>query len=78
LRAGSKNAAVHALIGEAVREYRLSEEIAHWIELTTISESNINAIQHGKNPIHQRSRATYQNFFNGEIRSDVEDLGKVF
>jgi serine/threonine-protein kinase RsbW len=38
--------AVHDLIGQAVREYRLSDDLAHWIELT-ISESMINAIQHG-------------------------------
>src|SRR6202008_3232013 len=38
--------AVHALIGDAVKEYKLNSEIAHWIELT-ISESMINAIQHG-------------------------------
>ena len=38
--------AVHALIAEAVEEYKLNSEMAHWIELT-ISESMINAIQHG-------------------------------
>src|SRR5947208_1129030 len=38
--------AVHALVDEALREYQLSEDLAHWIELT-ISESMINAIQHG-------------------------------
>ena len=38
--------AVHALIEEAVKEYKLNNEMAHWIELS-ISESMINAIQHG-------------------------------
>src|SRR5262245_15420272 len=38
--------AVHELIGQAVKEYKLSDELAHWIELT-ISESMINAIKHG-------------------------------
>src|SRR5689334_8606725 len=37
---------VHALIAEAVKEYKLNNDLAHWIELT-ISESMINAIQHG-------------------------------
>ena len=37
---------VHALVGEAIKEYKISDELAHWIELT-ISESMINAIQHG-------------------------------
>ena len=36
--------AVHRVIQQAIDEYRLSDELAHWIELT-ISESMINAIQ---------------------------------
>ena len=56
--------AVHALIGEAVREYRLSEEMAHWIELT-ISESMINAIQHG-NKSDPTKEATLRISSNGE------------
>ena len=35
--------AVHALIEEAVKEYKLNNDMAHWIELS-ISESMINAI----------------------------------
>src|SRR6266571_3225861 len=38
--------AVHDLIAEAVKAYKLNNEMAHWIELS-ISESMINAIQHG-------------------------------
>ena len=38
--------AVHALVEQAVKEYQIDGELAHWIELT-ISESMINAIQHG-------------------------------
>ena len=38
--------AVHAMVEDAMKEYELSEDLAHWIELT-ISESMINAIQHG-------------------------------
>src|SRR5262245_61077929 len=30
--------AVHALVEEAIKEYQLSEDLAHWIELT-VSES---------------------------------------
>jgi serine/threonine-protein kinase RsbW len=40
--------AVHELVGQALEEYKLSDELAHWIELS-ISESMINAIQHGNN-----------------------------
>ena len=69
--------AVHALIGEAVREYRLSEEMAHWIELT-ISESMINAIQHG-NKSDPTKEATLRISSNGEtIEIIVEDQGKGF
>ena len=43
-----KMGAVHALIEEAVQEYSLEDDLAHWIELS-INESMINAIQHGNN-----------------------------
>lgn len=69
--------AVHAMIGEAVREYRLSDEMAHWIELT-ISESVINAIQHG-NKCDPAKEAVLRISSNGEtIEITVEDQGKGF
>lgn len=69
--------AVHLLVDEAIREYELSEDIAHWIELT-ISESMINAIQHG-NKCDPSKKATLKISSNGEaIEIVVEDQGKGF
>ena len=69
--------AVHALIGEAVKEYNLSDELAHWLELT-ISESMINAIQHG-NHCDPAKKATLKISSNGEkLEIIVEDQGKGF
>jgi serine/threonine-protein kinase RsbW len=69
--------AVHALVDEAMKEYQLSEELAHWIELT-ISESMINAIQHG-NKCDPAKKATLRISSDGEvIEVIVEDQGKGF
>jgi serine/threonine-protein kinase RsbW len=69
--------AVHALIGEAVEEYKLSEELAHWLELT-ISESMINAIRHG-NCCDPSKSATLKISSNGEVLEIiVEDQGAGF
>src|ERR1051326_5577189 len=69
--------AVHALVDEAMQEYRLSADLAHWIELT-ISESMINAIQHG-NKCDPAKEATLKISLNGEaIEVIVEDQGKGF
>ena len=69
--------AVHTLIELAMREYKLSEEMAHWIELT-ISESMINAIQHG-NKADPAKEATLKISSNGHsIEIIVEDQGKGF
>ena len=69
--------AVHALVDEALREYRLSEDLAHWIELT-ISESMINAIQHG-NKADPAKKATLKISSTGEsIEIIVEDQGGGF
>src|SRR5438552_14818882 len=68
---------VHALIQEAIKEYKLSDELAHWIELT-ISESMINAIQHG-NQADPAKKATLKISCNGEnIEIIVEDQGRGF
>jgi serine/threonine-protein kinase RsbW len=69
--------AVHALVGEAVKEYNLSEEIAHWLELT-ISESMINAIRHG-NQGDPSKKATLEISSNGDrLEVIVEDQGTGF
>src|SRR3989475_3218623 len=69
--------AVHSLIGEAIKEYKLGSEMAHWIELT-ISESMINAIQHG-NEADPTKQATLKISSSGDaIEIIVEDEGKGF
>jgi serine/threonine-protein kinase RsbW len=68
---------VHTLVEEAIREYHLSEDLAHWIELT-ISESMINAIQHG-NKCDPEKKATLRIWSDGNsIEIIVEDQGKGF
>ena len=70
-------AAVHSLVEDAVKEYKLSDELAHWIELT-ISESMINAIQHG-NKADPSKKARLQISSTGHaIEIIVEDEGKGF
>jgi serine/threonine-protein kinase RsbW len=69
--------AVHDLIARALAEFKLSDEIAHWIELT-ISESMINAIQHG-NKADPTKEATLRISSNGDdIEIIVEDQGCGF
>jgi serine/threonine-protein kinase RsbW len=69
--------AVSNLIAEAIKEYNLDEETAHWIELT-VSESMINAIQHG-NKADPAKKATLKIASNGEtIEIIVEDQGSGF
>ena len=69
--------AVHALIGQAIREFELDAELAHWIELS-ISESMINAIKHG-NKADPAKEATLRISSNGKyIEIIVEDQGCGF
>src|SRR6266581_6487391 len=69
--------AVHALVDKAIKEYKLSDELAHWIELT-ISESMINAIQHG-NKADPSKKATLKISSTGDsIEIIVEDQGCGF
>ena len=69
--------AVHALVEQAVKEYQIDGELAHWIELT-ISESMINAIQHG-NKADPSKKARLQISSTGDaIEIVVEDEGKGF
>ena len=68
---------VHTLVEEAIRERRLPDDLAHWIELT-ISESMINAIQHG-NKCDPEKKATLKISSDGNsIEITVEDQGKGF
>jgi len=68
---------VHRLVQQAVTEYQLNDELAHWIELT-ISESMINAIQHG-NKADPAKNATLKISSNGDsIEIIVEDQGAGF
>src|SRR6266581_9622653 len=69
--------AVHALVDKAIKEYKLNGELAHWIELT-ISESMINAIQHG-NKADPSKHATLKISSTGDsIEIIVEDQGCGF
>src|SRR5262249_58724054 len=69
--------AVHRVIQQAISEYSLSDELAHWIELS-ISESMINAIQHG-NKADPAKEATLKISSNGDtIEIIVEDQGRGF
>ena len=69
--------AVHEVIAEAISEYKLTDDLAHWIELT-ISESMINAIQHG-NKADPNKKATLKISSNGDsIEIIVEDQGCGF
>lgn len=68
---------VHRLVQQAITEYELNDDMAHWIELT-ISESMINAIQHG-NKADPAKQATLKISSNGEsIEIIVEDQGGGF
>ena len=68
---------VHAVIAQAIKEYKLGDDMAHWIELT-ISESMINAIQHG-NKADPAKEATLKISSSGNsIEIIVEDQGKGF
>src|SRR5262245_59368496 len=69
--------AVHELIGHAVQEFKLDDELAHWIELS-ISESMINAIKHG-NKADPAKKATLRISSDGKsIEIIVEDQGCGF
>jgi serine/threonine-protein kinase RsbW len=69
--------AVHELVGEAVKEYRLDEDLAHWIELT-ISESMINAIQHGNHSDPSKKAKLQISMADETIEVVVEDQGNGF
>jgi serine/threonine-protein kinase RsbW len=69
--------AVHDLVAQAIKEFNLTDDMAHWIELT-ISESMINAIQHG-NKADPTKFATLRITNTGdEIEIIVEDQGIGF
>jgi len=69
--------AVHALVDQAVKEYKMDSELAHWIELT-ISESMINAIQHGNNEDPNKTAYLKISSTGDAIEIIVEDEGQGF
>ena len=70
-------ASVQELAAEASRAFGLDEEFAHWIELT-LSESTINAIQHG-NALDPSKNVFVRISSNGKaIEVIVEDQGEGF
>jgi serine/threonine-protein kinase RsbW len=69
--------AVHDLIGKAIKEFDLNDELAHWIELT-ISESMINAIQHGNKADPAKEATLKISYLGDSIEIIVEDEGCGF
>src|SRR5436190_21713942 len=69
--------AVHDLIGRAIEEFKLSDALAHWIELT-ISESMINAIQHGNKADPAKTATLRISSIGDSIEIIVEDEGCGF
>jgi serine/threonine-protein kinase RsbW len=69
--------AVHELIGQAVKEYKINDELAHWIELT-ISESMINAIQHGNKADPAKTATLRISSVGDDLEIVVEDQGCGF
>src|SRR5215467_2367133 len=69
--------AVHALVDQAVKEYKMDKELAHWIELT-ISESMINARQHGHKADPNKTARLKISSTGDVIEIIVEDEGKGF
>ncbi len=70
-------AAIQRLVSEASAAFGLNEELAHWIELT-VSESAINAIEHG-NGLDPTKDVFLQISSDGlMIEVIVEDQGKGF
>jgi len=69
--------AVHQFVERATKAFALPDETAHWIELT-VSESAINAIQHG-NGLDPAKTVHLQLSFDGDsIEIIVEDQGEGF
>jgi serine/threonine-protein kinase RsbW len=70
-------AAVHSMVEDAVKEYKLTDELAHWIELS-ISESMINAIQHGNKADPSKTATLKISSIGDYIEIIVEDQGHGF
>ena len=68
---------VHALVDQAIRAYNIDSELDHWIELT-ISESMINAIQHGNKADPNKTAYLKISSTGDAIEIIVEDEGKGF
>ena len=69
--------AVHELVEKASRAFGLSEELAHWIKLT-VSESTINAIEHGNGGDPSKNVFLSISSDGKNIEVIVEDQGAGF
>ena len=69
--------AVQRLISEATAAFRLSDDIAYWMELT-ISESMINAIRHGNRSDPTKDAYLSISFDGENVEIIVEDEGEGF
>ena len=69
--------AVHELVEKASRAFGLSEELAHWIELT-VNESTINAIEHGNGGDPSKNVFLSISSDGKNIEVIVEDQGPGF
>jgi serine/threonine-protein kinase RsbW len=69
--------AVHSLVEQASKEFRLNEDMSYWIEVT-VCESVINAIRHG-NQSDPAKKASLRISSTGDaIEVVVEDQGTGF
>jgi serine/threonine-protein kinase RsbW len=69
--------AVHQLLEEASKAFKLSEETAYWIELA-VSESMINAIRHGNQSDPSKAASLSISSDGSAIEVIVEDEGAGF
>jgi serine/threonine-protein kinase RsbW len=68
---------VYALVATAIQEFKIDEELAHWIELT-VSESVINAIQHGNKCDPAKNASLKISSDGSALEVIVEDQGCGF
>src|SRR5436190_8344711 len=68
---------VRSLVDRAAKDYRLTEEMAYWMELT-VTESMINAIRHGNNLDPSKNATLRISSSGSSIEIIVEDQGAGF
>ena len=69
--------AIHELVDKAAKAFGWNDKIAHWIELT-VSESTINAIQHGNGMDPAKNVTLILSCDGKAIEVIVEDQGNGF